>query len=224
MKSKINLLVLFFFISGGLFGQKKNDVSVNNVVWTTPSDDSLGSMPLGNGDVGLNVWVEKNGDLVFYISKVNAFDAGHLLPKLGRVRVKMQPALSVSDFKQTLSLKDASIQIQAGDVQLKVWVDANKPVVCLEGNSKTVRTATISLETLRPLINITYSMKKGGTAGVLFNDKSNRLAWCYRNQTSAWGTKLIKQNSPEMVDQNQRSYSASHFGMYARRQRIYSDE
>jgi len=199
MKSKINLLVLFFFISGGLFGQKKNDVSVNNVVWTTPSDDSLGSMPLGNGDVGLNVWVEKNGDLVFYISKVNAFDAGHLLPKLGRVRVKMQPALSVSDFKQTLSLKDASIQIQAGDVQLKVWVDANKPVVCLEGNSKTVRTATISLETLRPLINITYSMKKGGTAGVLFNDKSNRLAWCYRNQTSAWGTKLIKQNSPEMV-------------------------
>jgi len=199
MKSKINLLILLILISGGLFGQKKNDVSVNNVVWTTPGDDSFGSMPLGNGDVGLNVWVEKNGDLVFYISKVNAFDAGHLLPKLGRVRVKMQPALSVSDFKQTLSLKDASILVQAGDVQLKVWVDANKPVVCLEGKGKTARTATISLETLRPLINSTDSVKKSGTAGVLFNDKSNRLAWCYRNQTSAWGDKFKKQNSPGMV-------------------------
>ena len=72
-----------------------------NVVWNSPSDDSFGSMPLGNGDVGLNVWVEKNGNLVFYISKVNAFDAAHLLPKIGRIRIKMQPALAVSDFKQT---------------------------------------------------------------------------------------------------------------------------
>ena len=46
-----------------------------NVVWGSPSGDSFGSMPLGNGDVGLNVWVEHNGDLVFYVSKVDAFDA-----------------------------------------------------------------------------------------------------------------------------------------------------
>lgn len=45
-------------------------------------------MPLGNGDVGLNVWVDENGDLAFYISKVDAFDAGHYLPKLGRVRLR----------------------------------------------------------------------------------------------------------------------------------------
>ncbi len=29
-----------------------------NIVWDTPSKDALGSMPLGNGDIGLNVWVE----------------------------------------------------------------------------------------------------------------------------------------------------------------------
>ena len=69
----------------------------------------------------------------------------------------------------------------------------------MEGKSKTPRITTISLETLRPLINITDSVQKSGTAGVLFNDKSNRLAWCYRNQTSAWGNNLKKQNSPEMV-------------------------
>ena len=29
-----------------------------DVVWHTPSDDAFGSMPLGNGDVGINAWVE----------------------------------------------------------------------------------------------------------------------------------------------------------------------
>jgi hypothetical protein len=40
----------------------------NAVVWDTPSRDSSGSMPLGNGDIGLNVWVEEEGDLLFYLS------------------------------------------------------------------------------------------------------------------------------------------------------------
>jgi len=34
-----------------------------NVVWDSPSADYNGSMPLGNGDIGLNVWVEGSGDL-----------------------------------------------------------------------------------------------------------------------------------------------------------------
>ena len=38
-----------------------------NVVWDSPSEDSTGSMPLGNGEIALNAWVEPNGDLVFYI-------------------------------------------------------------------------------------------------------------------------------------------------------------
>jgi len=30
-------------------------------------------MPLGNGDIGLNVWTEPGGDLLFYISKTDAW-------------------------------------------------------------------------------------------------------------------------------------------------------
>jgi hypothetical protein len=87
--SKRIFLVAFLFAGFGLLfspsilAQIGTDPSKYNVVWNTPSESSFGSMPLGNGDIGLNVWVEKNGDLLFYISKVDAFDAGHLLPKLG---------------------------------------------------------------------------------------------------------------------------------------------
>ena len=170
-----------------------------NVIWTTPSVDSFGSMPLGNGDIGLNVWVEKNGDLLFYISKVDAFDAGHLLPKLGRIRIKTEPALSVEKFKQTLSLIDASILVEAGDASFRIWVDANQPVVRVEGKSKTPRTVNISMESLRPLINATKSLPETGTFGVNFIDQENRLAWCYLNQSSRWAENFKNQNTPEMV-------------------------
>jgi alpha-L-fucosidase 2 len=32
-----------------------------NVAWTVPGPTSSESMPLGNGEIGLNVWAETNG-------------------------------------------------------------------------------------------------------------------------------------------------------------------
>ena len=30
-------------------------------------------MPLGNGDIGVNAWVEPSGDLLFYVGKTDAW-------------------------------------------------------------------------------------------------------------------------------------------------------
>ena len=43
-----------------------------SVVWDSPSADARGSMPLGNGDIALNAWVEPGGDLLFYIGKTDS--------------------------------------------------------------------------------------------------------------------------------------------------------
>ncbi len=193
------LLALTAFSHAALPVVTVNTLEDCNVVWDSPSRDSFGSMPLGNGDVGLNVWVEENGDLVFYISKIGAFDAGHSLPKLGRVRVRFAPALDVKDFRQSLVLRDAAIAIKAGDVNLKVWVDANAPVIRVTGSSATPRTATIAVEPLRALANAESALPSKGTPGVIFNDKVDRLAWCYRNQSSDWAKKLASQNTPDLV-------------------------
>lgn len=156
-----------------------------NVAWTTPSGDSFGSMPLGNGDVGLNVWVEESGDLVFYVSKVDAFDAGHLLPKLGRVRVQFTPALDVDDFLQTLTLRDGAVAIRAGGVNLRVWVDANQPVVRVTGTSAEPVEAVASFETLRDCAEQ--------------DDRADRLAWGYRNSSSVWIEHVRAQNTAEFA-------------------------
>jgi alpha-L-fucosidase 2 len=180
------LLVVWAVRSGGAEDVKTvRALDDCNVVWDSPSGDSFGSMPLGNGDVGANVWVEKNGDVVFYVSKVDAFDSGHLLPKLGRVRLQFQPALDVDKFLQALVLKEGAIEIQGGDVTLRVWVDANAPVIRVTGKSRTPVQAVASFETLRGCDEM--------------DDQSDRLAWAYRNSSSAWIERVRSQNSAELA-------------------------
>jgi len=64
-----------------------------DVTWDSPSADANGSMPLGNGDIGLNAWIEPGGAVVFYISKTDSWgDNGRLL-KVGRVHVAFDPPI-----------------------------------------------------------------------------------------------------------------------------------
>ncbi|MEO0054644.1 MAG: hypothetical protein RLZZ50_591, partial [Verrucomicrobiota bacterium] len=70
------------------------DLDSSNVTFTAPVPDSRGSMPLGNGDLGLNVWTEPNGDVLFYIGKTDAWldNQAMDLVKVGRVRVSLSPS------------------------------------------------------------------------------------------------------------------------------------
>ena len=85
-----------------------------NVVWETPSKDHNGSMPIGNGETGLNVWVEPGGDLVFLISRTDSWDENERLCKPGRVRITFTPPLTGGEFRQTLRLHEGEIGILGG--------------------------------------------------------------------------------------------------------------
>jgi len=120
-----------------------------NIVWTTPSKNAGESMPCGGGDIGMNVWVE-NGEILFYISRSGTFDELNGFPKLGRVRIKLNPnPLDQSEvFKQELKLKDGYVEVFASksgqNVTIKIWADVFSPVVHVEvsGNKKTSATFT----------------------------------------------------------------------------------
>lgn len=171
------------------------DVSKNNVVWDTPSQSSFGSMPLGNGDIGLNVWVEPSGDLLFYISKVNAFDYQHKLPKLGRIRIKSFPKPDVANFKQELCLPTGSVRINMGDIEWNIRVDALTDNVVAELKSKNKYTTEVSLESIRPLHAESEALPSKDTYGIIFDSSNNELAWAYRNISSHWSDRLKAQNS-----------------------------
>lgn len=128
-----------------------------NVVWDSPSKDALGSMPLGNGDITLNLWVEGDGDLLFYIGKSDAWDEYNRLLKLGKVRISLSPNpfQRGGKFRQELVLRRGEIVIQATPpkssnlVELHIWVDANHPVIHITIESKQPLTATASFELWR---------------------------------------------------------------------------
>ncbi len=122
-----------------------------NVVWDSPSKDANGSMPLGNGDIGLNAWIEPGGNLVFYISKTDAWGDNARLLKVGRVRISIDPKPPTDPFCQTLRLADGTIHVRYGKedaaTNLRLWVDANHPVVrvAIDGPKPTTATAAVEL-------------------------------------------------------------------------------
>jgi len=122
-----------------------------NVVWDSPSKDVTGTMPVGNGDIGLNVWVE-NGDLLFLIGKSDAWDENAINCKLARVRVKISPNPFAPGlpFRQSLLLPEGAIEITGGapgaTVKTRIWVDANRPVVRVESTGDQPFTEEIQME------------------------------------------------------------------------------
>ena len=85
------------------------------IVWDTPSADARGSMPLGNGDIALNAWVEPSGDLLFYIGKSDSWEDNSRLAKVGLVRLALRPALLAPGtvFRQELVTADGTLVVTA---------------------------------------------------------------------------------------------------------------
>lgn len=184
-----------------------------NVVWNSPSKDALGSMLIGNGDIGLNVWVEPSGDLVFLIGKTDAWDENMRLLKLGKVRVKFTPALNTGEgFKQELKLRDGVLEFRDAQMQVRVWVDANHPVIQVDAESLTDQPieAIASFEvwrtTKRPLGGKEYS-STGFTSlpaysfpDTILPAAPKRIGWYHRNVVSPWLASLRLQKTDAIAE------------------------
>ena len=97
-------------------------------------------MPLGNGRVALNAWIEADGSLLFYIARSDAWDEYGRLLKLGKVRVQFDPVPDTKvNFRQRLRLRDAVMVAGWGEgqdsVAVSLWVDAAAPVIHVEAET-----------------------------------------------------------------------------------------
>jgi len=140
LKNQIRLLSLFsglliFLICGCEKTENYNEVlSEYNVVWTTQSENSSESMPVGGCDAGCNVWVE-NGSIYFYFGRSNSFDENNALLKSGRIKIDITPN-PFAEFKQELKLQNGYVTISGSDEDIQVnsrlWVEVDKPLIHFE--------------------------------------------------------------------------------------------
>lgn len=148
-KLKLNL---FFFLFVSLWLMQKATAQ-ENVTWKSQSKNASESMPVGGGDIGLNLWVEK-GEVYLYLAKSGTFDENNTLLKLGRIKLKLNPnPFDGQTFKQELVLKDGYASIDGENhnlhAQIKIWVDVFNPVFHLDIKANQKITTLASYESWR---------------------------------------------------------------------------
>ena len=114
------IIPAFLFAAATLYAADK-------VTWTTPSKESLDSMPLsGRLGAGANVWVQ-DGSIWFYLGHSGAFNSQGILNKLGCVRITPVGTNlgSGSGFKQELDPATGTITISQGSFQSALWFSAD---------------------------------------------------------------------------------------------------
>ena len=111
------------------------DVSAYDEQWTDSSDRETESMPLGNGDLTLMLWLERSsGDLLYYAQSAAAYEENGQLMKLIRGRLHLSsssgsppapPAPSVVRHRLHLLNASQTLEYDLGSlhVSVLVWVD-----------------------------------------------------------------------------------------------------
>lgn len=186
------LLCLAFLLLVSNPGTHAASLDDYNVVWDSPSADSAGSMPLGNGEIALNAWVEPSGDLLFYIARTDAWsgslDGPHYgaygLIKVGRVRVTLSPNpfANATGFRQELKLREGAIETSAGQdgkrSRLRLWVDANHPAVQVEVACAEPVKMKVAMESWR-----TAPTQWLG-ADTIVRGQKDRVVWYYKSRNT----------------------------------------
>jgi alpha-L-fucosidase 2 len=205
------LVVLMAFCAVSFGGEPAMPPSPYEVVWDSPSQDSNGTMPLGNGEIALNAWIEPSGDLRFYIGRTDSWDDNGRLLKIGSVRIKFGdgPADRTKTFRQVLTVKDGTLSARYGEgdfqVDLRLWVDANRPVICVEAQTAKPSTAAAMIELWR---NVATELPDKQCSDVLnsgifpektvvepdtvLNGLKDRIGWYHRNIKSVGPALLAK--------------------------------
>lgn len=164
-----------------------------NPVFDTPARSPADSMPLGNGTLGLNAWVERSADIVFVLACVGGaggFDGSSI--RLGRVRVQMLPDAIVgreSDakpaIKQTLNLYNGRIEFMIGtgdrEASVWLWIDAARNVVHVEAQANYGFLLSATLEGVRDVTPPDHS-HSAGDDGVMIDDGTPRLIRFHREK------------------------------------------
>jgi hypothetical protein len=174
-----------------------------NPVWTTPSNSSLGSMPLsGSQGTALNVWVQ-DGAVCFYIARNDAYNEDGNLDKLGCVRLRLEPnpLASAQAFEQRLDIYTSRITVYAKNgvdetCDILLWLDLRQPVVFIETRTSIPTRLALSFLTWRdqprtyPIDNWNFPNHKNvdpklrrATADTI-EPAPDTLLWYHRNDSA----------------------------------------
>jgi hypothetical protein len=143
---------------------------------------------IGNGDIAAGVYAIENGDLFLLLSKNDAFNYMGDLYKTGRVRVTLNPDLFVAgkSFRQTPDLPTGSVRIQADGTEIRIWVDANRPVYHVQIHSPHEVAVTARPEFWKRFDHCEFNCVSTYSRGVIGAGESPQDVRLERNGRAIW--------------------------------------
>ncbi|MFY7794166.1 MAG: DUF5703 domain-containing protein [Chitinophagaceae bacterium] len=216
----ISVLIGWVLMTGSIansVAQPKSYPAEYNPHWTTQSEDAFGSMPIGNGDIGANVWVTRDGTLHLLLSKTDSHSEIGRLLKIGKLELRTTPVLlDASSFTQTLQLDSGWISIRGRKdghgIEVRCRVQWDRPVMQVDVRSDIPLTTTVTQHPWRTRSQpITGNARHSGY-GVAFREQPfmsetdtilqvpDALAWCHENHSSVWRMTLENQHIPDFAN------------------------
>jgi len=204
-----------------------------NVIWSTPSPDASGSMPLGNGSTALNVWVESDGKLYAYIARGDCWGEFGQLYKLGKFSVFLHsgdgsPVLTGTGFRWELRLEEGLIRVSTNQAQLDIRVDAHHPAVYVTAEGPADMQAVVEShvwrkERKRLQGQESHSLHSQAPYEVFHEPDvipdlpDHRIGFYHRNHHATWQANLEQQGLADLADPAEdpllhRSFGALLFG------------
>lgn len=198
------------------------------LVWTMPSEDASGSMPLGNGDIGLNVWVDHDGILRFYIGKTDTWGESGQLYKVGLVRVDLldaesRPLLRADPLSWSLDMRTATMRITSPRADVHLRVDAHHPLVFFTAEGPVGLQLRAQAEVWRKHRRVLegqeqHGLLSGGPHPVahepdeIIQLDQRTLAVLHHNRHSVWGANLARQGLGEWRGEAEDPLAGNTFG------------
>lgn len=169
-----------------------------NVIYNILGQSDRSAMPLGNGKTGISLWVEKNGDLQFYIGHTDAQSEVDRNVKLGKVILKLEPNPFTGDveFSQELVLREGCVKISAKKgkdiLKIKVFVAADAQDIYVDVDSTTPLKATAQLFSWRTGERVPFEIpnKENDEGGFIKESadkvyyKDEGIVFYHKNQTT----------------------------------------
>ncbi len=189
--------------------------SAQDVTWLSLGTNENDSMPIGNGDLAANVWTEQDGSLVVLLAKSDAWTELGKLVKLGRLRLSMvpNPFAGSPGFSQKLFVENGSVEIKSGSNTLRVWVDANRPVMEIQAHMDKPSHFKASLELWRTSHSLRGASPEKGAMYEVGSDSmpvdfeadtvlaggGQSVAWCHYNMKSIFPWALRQEHLDSLV-------------------------
>lgn len=168
-------------------------------------DNAMKSLPLGNGEIGANVWVTPDGGVHFLISKSDSWSELCRILKLAHVELEIKPSPFKNGASFNLNIAEGTLDISSGNNTLKIYADAFAPCVRLDLKTEKPVDTEVRFINYRgadfdPQEDFSNYFSRGGqhnvteSADIIMNTKKGGTAQIHRNHQSCYEFSLKNQN------------------------------